>query len=78
MSQWDRIQRLELENARLLSSLNRATDEVLQLRALNHALRGENAALLDERDRARDIAVALEQEVAALDVVYVPVIGEAT
>lgn len=33
--------------------------------------------LREQRDTARRIAVRLEQENAALDVVYVPVVGEA-
>ena len=56
---WDRIQRLELELAQAMKALNRMGDELL-------AVSMECMELRDQRDRARAIAVALEQENALL------------
>lgn len=55
MSMWERVQKL----ARAYSAVNKMGDELLAVSEENMALRGE-------RDRARDAAVALEQENALL------------
>lgn len=76
MTAWDRIQRLELELQQLDRRL-RSEQQMLTDCANDYRERWLRA--VQERDHARDVAVALEQELAARDagIVIVPVIGEA-
>ncbi len=61
---WDRIQRLELDLAQVRAELREATSHDRCHTKLREAVR-RMESLADERDRARDVAVALEAEVAA-------------
>ena len=66
MSDWDRIQRLEMDMAQLRA-------RILRMDNLNLHLMDELAQAQRERDTARGIAMRLEEEV-----VWVSVRGEAT
>jgi hypothetical protein len=61
---WDRIQRLELELAQARAALLAATSHDRCHAKLREAVR-RMETLADERDLARDVAVALEAETAA-------------
>lgn len=85
MPQWDKVQRMQLEQQQLEARFRAEVDTLSeQLRVLREA----RAALVESRDLARSVAMRLEQENAALGgsvcavcaqvLVPVPVIGDAT
>lgn len=88
MTQWDRVNSMQLEIAQLNARIRHAIDTITDSQ---HDLQRVKALLeeaIEQRDLARRVAMRLEQEnhalgsgvclVCAGEIVPVPVIGEAT
>lgn len=88
MTQWDRVNSMQLEIAELNARVRRVLDEVTDAQMELLKVRALLQEAIESRDLARRVAMRLEQENHALgsgvcvlcagEMVAVPVIGEAT
>lgn len=88
MTQWDRVNAMQLEIAELNARVRRVIDEIADAQMELLKVRALLEEAIESRDLARRVAMRLEQENHALgsgvclmcagQIVAVPLIGEAT